>query len=393
MGFTNREWKAILNTLGGGLGRSASLFIKDDPNDKRLATNTTYSSFNPNVGSQEGVAGSSVTRNKLVDKDPAGWVEKSEKLLPALKMYDSIKTQVAGAALGMPEIGEMISGVQGEMDSKINQAEINKNYKDINTEIDLELDAVSGLSDDTAGVGPSPVTARKSSSVPGKIDSLPFDPLKGNIQMNLMDNGLQKNRLSYLDDYLYKRNRGMGTPNRLMAREGMRGKFTKGSKWEVVKDLKGYPSHAKGGVDIKFDESGVSFSRNGGKIKAKDGLVLPKVKAEDGVVIPNLEYEVMSKVLSQRNKHLNWIKRGLNPDDYPKIYNEDGSFSTHKLAYSTNDNGEAYVYPTIIQNDKGELEQLSDDEAWEYAKKTKTAMVIPNIKLAEYYSKNGLIKH
>ena len=31
--------------------------------------------------------------------------------------------------------------------------------------------------------------------------------------------------------------------------------------------------------------------------------------------------------------------------------------------------------------------------AWEYARKTKTAMVVPNVKLAEYYSQNGLIKH
>lgn len=101
----------------------------------------------------------------------------------------------------------------------------------------------------------------------------------------------------------------------------------------------------------------------------------------------------MSKVLSQRNKSLNWVERGLNPDKYGKIDNGDGTFSTHRLAYSTGDNGEAYVYPTIIQNDKGELEQLDDDAAWDYAMKTKTAMVVPNVKLAEYYSQNGLIKH
>lgn len=121
---------------------------------------------------------------------------------------------------------------------------------------------------------------------------------------------------------------------------------------------------------------------------------LPKMSdyAEDGTVFP-LEYEAMSKVLSQRNKNLNWVERGLNPDNYPIINNEDGTYSTHKLAYSTGDNGEAYIYPTIIQNDKGELEQLSDEDAWEYAVKTKTAMVVPNIKLAEYYTRNGLIKH
>ena len=114
--------------------------------------------------------------------------------------------------------------------------------------------------------------------------------------------------------------------------------------------------------------------------------------AEDGSLYPP-EYELMSKVLSERNKSLNWVERGLNPNNYPRIDNDDGTFSTHRLAYSTGDNGEAYVYPTIIQQEDGSLKQLSDKEAWEYAKRTKTAMVIPDVKLAEYYSKNGLIKH
>ena len=168
---------------------------------------------------------------------------------------------------------------------------------------------------------------------------------------------------------------------------GRSSKFTKGSKWEIVKDLKGYPSHAQGGVDIKLGKNGFSFTRNNGVIEAKHGLVLANNFGNP------IEFEAMSKVLSQRNKHLNWVDRGLNPDNYPKIDNQDGTFSTHRLAYSTGDNGEAYVYPTIIQNDKGELEQLDDKAAWEYAKKTKTAMNVPNVKLAEYYSQNGLIKH
>lgn len=59
---------------------------------------------------------------------------------------------------------------------------------------------------------------------------------------------------------------------------GRSSKFTKGSKWEVVKDLKGYPSHEQGGVDIKLGKNGFSFTRNNGVIEAKHGLVLPKIK-------------------------------------------------------------------------------------------------------------------
>lgn len=62
------------------------------------------------------------------------------------------------------------------------------------------------------------------------------------------------------------------------AEKGIRGKFTKGSQWEIVKDLKGYPSHAQGGIDVKLGKDGFSFKGNGGDIKAAYGLVLPKIK-------------------------------------------------------------------------------------------------------------------
>lgn len=119
--------------------------------------------------------------------------------------------------------------------------------------------------------------------------------------------------------------------------------------------------------------------------------------AEDGTLIvsqpPPIDYELMSKVLTQRNSNLNWVARGINPESYPKIANEDGSFSTHRLSYATFDNGEAVIYPTIIQNEQGMLEELDEDEAYEYAMRTKTFLTVPDEKLAEYYSQNGLIKH
>jgi len=179
---------------------------------------------------------------------------------------------------------------------------------------------------------------------------------------------------------------------KLKAEKGLQTNFTKNGEWKIIKDLKGYPTHKEGGVDLIIGKDGVSIKNGNVQFIAKHGLVIPK--AQNGLVISNNpEYEAMSKVLSQRNKSLNWVERGLNPDKYGKIDNGDGTFSTHRLAYSTGDNGEAYVYPTIIQNDKGELEQLDDDAAWEYAMKTKTAMVVPSVRLAEYYSQNGLIKH
>lgn len=104
-------------------------------------------------------------------------------------------------------------------------------------------------------------------------------------------------------------------------------------------------------------------------------------------------YREMSKVISQRNKNKNWVERGLNPNDFPFIENEDGTQSTHKLAYSTFDDG-AMVFPTIIQNeDKTLKEFLSVDDAYNHAMENNTGVFIPNWDLAKYYSENGLIEH
>ena len=41
-----------------------------------------------------------------------------------------------------------------------------------------------------------------------------------------------------------------------------------------------------------------------------------------------------------------------------------------------------------ILSEDGSLKELEQREAWDYAKRTKTFMPIPDIKLAEYYSRN-----
>ena len=65
---------------------------------------------------------------------------------------------------------------------------------------------------------------------------------------------------------------------KLKAEKGLATSFTKGSQWEIVRDLKGYPSHAQGGVDIKLGKDGFSFTRGSGQVMAAHGLVLPKIR-------------------------------------------------------------------------------------------------------------------
>jgi hypothetical protein len=57
-------------------------------------------------------------------------------------------------------------------------------------------------------------------------------------------------------------------------RYGGRGNsFNRGSKWEIVKDLKGYKPHEKGGVDLSIGKNGVEVRSGESKFYAKNGLL------------------------------------------------------------------------------------------------------------------------
>ena len=99
-----------------------------------------------------------------------------------------------------------------------------------------------------------------------------------------------------------------------------------------------------------------------------------------------LEYQAMSKVITNRNKNKKWIKRAKNPKKH--IQNPDGTGSTHRMAYATIDNNRGVVFPTIKRNKEGKLKELSDDEAYENARKGE-GVVLPTEDFARYYSEKG----
>ena len=63
---------------------------------------------------------------------------------------------------------------------------------------------------------------------------------------------------------------------KLKAEKGLATSFTKGGKWKVIKDLKGYPTHKEGGVDLTIGKNGVSIKNGNTQFTAKYGLVIPK---------------------------------------------------------------------------------------------------------------------
>lgn len=64
---------------------------------------------------------------------------------------------------------------------------------------------------------------------------------------------------------------------------------------------------------------------------------------------------------------LNFEQRILKPSSYPVINNDDGSESTHKMAYGEAD-GKYVAFPTIVQSKAtGKLHELSPGDAFRYA--------------------------
>ncbi len=63
---------------------------------------------------------------------------------------------------------------------------------------------------------------------------------------------------------------------KLKAEKGLQTNFTKGGKWKLIRDLKGYPTHKEGGVDLTIGKNGVSIRNGNTEFTAKHGLVIPK---------------------------------------------------------------------------------------------------------------------
>ena len=92
------------------------------------------------------------------------------------------------------------------------------------------------------------------------------------------------------------------------------------------------------------------------------------------------------------NTKLNFEQRVLKPNSYPAIKNEDGSESTHRMAYGEVD-GRYVAYPTIVQPKQSkELVQLGDRDAFEYAMRSGEFRSFGTEKEAQSYAEGGYKK-
>jgi hypothetical protein len=90
----------------------------------------------------------------------------------------------------------------------------------------------------------------------------------------------------------------------------------------------------------------MACSKKGCKGCRKCGGHIPKYP--DGGKINPIEGDLYSKVLMERNRDKDFVQRAYNPDPNKVQYNPNGTTSTHKMAWGTDETGQAYMYPTIF---------------------------------------------
>jgi hypothetical protein len=90
-------------------------------------------------------------------------------------------------------------------------------------------------------------------------------------------------------------------------------------------------------------------------------------------------FTVMS--LLSKNSDKNFVQRVMSPDKYPKLYDnpggETGEPSSHSMAADSDEHGNWFAYPTVVQGPDGELVRLgtpenpgprnNPSEAWQFA--------------------------
>lgn len=101
----------------------------------------------------------------------------------------------------------------------------------------------------------------------------------------------------------------------------------------------------------------------------------------------DLERYLLNKKLREY-KSLNFVDRIINKDKYPILDLGNGNYATHKMGYSTNDEG-AVVYPNVIYSkEENKLIELPPDEAYKHAIETGEYIPFESENDADWFSRN-----
>lgn len=102
-----------------------------------------------------------------------------------------------------------------------------------------------------------------------------------------------------------------------------------------------------------------------------------------------VQREAMARGVIQANSHLNFVQRALNPQSWPKVDNEDGSYSTHRMGWSEDDQG-PFVYPTIVFDEQTKsLRKMEPMEAARHAIESGELIRFDSPDDADWFSNHG----
>jgi hypothetical protein len=140
--------------------------------------------------------------------------------------------------------------------------------QDNNTEDDLsETQAPQEITTEpTSTEGVEAISVEEQQAIDEAIPNL-AEPLKKEIKgLTTIENLMSEGVLEYVDEQT-------GEP---CMKHGIKGNsFKRGSKWEIVKDLKGYKTHEQGGVDLTIGSDGIKIKNGKTDYYAKNGLLMP----------------------------------------------------------------------------------------------------------------------
>jgi hypothetical protein len=144
-----------------------------------------------------------------------------------------------------------------QLDEKID--ELNKRY--IETQAPQEI-----TTEPTSTEGVEAISIEEQQAIDEAIPNL-AEPLKKEIKgLTTIENLMSEGVLEYVDEQT-------GEP---CMKHGIKGNsFKRGSKWEIVKDLKGYKTHEQGGVDLTIGSDGIKIKNGKTDYYAKNGLLMP----------------------------------------------------------------------------------------------------------------------
>ena len=89
-----------------------------------------------------------------------------------------------------------------------------------------------------------------------------------------------------------------------------------------------------------------------------------------------------------KNSRMNFVKRIISPDVYPRLDLGGGNYATHKMSYSEID-GKHIVYPTVVFDEKSKgLIQLKANDAVNHALDKGEYIPFDTPEDADWFSKN-----